>query len=210
MKSKIKPSMAKQLQGTGGKYGPTETENVRVGTIDAESEEARRDDHGMAAVRKRRRGGKVEGKAPRMRLDRARRHPDEKEDEALIRKMVKPADLKPHRASGGAVKGKKGTNINIIIGGPKMPGSGGPTPPMGGAPMAPPSPTMVRPPAPAPVMAGGMPAGGMPPGQMPPQGMPMRKRGGSVYPIKDGAGSGPGREEKVAAYGKRAKEVEGR
>src|SRR6185312_893691 len=71
------------------KYGPLESENVRVGTADAETPEAAEDDHGLAAWRKKRaRGGKVDGSAPKTRLDR--------------------------RARGGKVNGK-GTKINIII-----------------------------------------------------------------------------------------------
>ena len=88
-------------------YGPLESENVIVGTADAESPEAREDDHGLAALRKKRaKGGKVTGEAPKMRLDR--------------------------RARGGKVNGK-GTKINIIVapgaGGAPGGGGGGPQPP---------------------------------------------------------------------------------
>lgn len=172
----MKKSMAAQLRGTSGSYGRIETENNRVGTVDAESPEAREDDHGLAAIRKRRRGGKVEGKKPKMRLDR------------------------PARARGGSVKGKKGTTVNVIIGGPKMPGSSGPMPaPVG--PMPPP-PAPARPPVAPPIM----PSGAAPGVPMPPPGM-VRKAGGRVsFPKMDaGGGSGEGRLEKIKDYGKNAK-----
>lgn len=180
------------------------------GTPKSESEE---DNHGVHALdgsdaRKsvswpgKKRGGSVEGHKPRKRLDRAtRRHPDEPQDKALIKRMVKPEDLRKGYAKGGAVKGKGKTTVNVIIAGdrgqqqppPQMPMMP-PPPPAGPPPMAPP------PPHP------------MPP-QMPPPGapgMPMgRKSGGRVsYPIEDGAGGGRGRLEKVRAYGKKAKEGE--
>ena len=47
---------SKKLQTYGqikSNYGPVETENERVGTMDAESPEAREDEHGLAALRAR-------------------------------------------------------------------------------------------------------------------------------------------------------------
>ena len=88
------------------KYGPLESENVRVGAVNAETPEAAADDHGATALRKKRaKGGRVAGEAPPTRLDR--------------------------RARGGKVSGK-GTKINIVIA-PQGGAPGGP-PPMAGPP----------------------------------------------------------------------------
>ena len=111
------------------------------------------------------------------------------------------------RKSGGKV-GKGKTHINIMIN-PHGAGNG-PTPagmPQAGMPKPAGTPVPVVPPS-APPM--GMPMGvpmGMPmgaPPAMPQQGAmpPMpRKRGGRAYPIKDGAGGGEGRLQKMKAYG---------
>jgi len=95
------------------------------------------------------------------------------------------------RKSGGAAK--KGMNVNIIIAQPKS------------APAMPP-PGMAMPPKgiPAPPPAAMGPAAGAPPPMAPAGGAPPlmgRKDGGRTYPIKDGAGGGKGRLEKVKAYG---------
>jgi len=153
-------------------------------------------------------------------------HPDEAQDKALIRKMVKKEDLKmkdggrAHRAKGGK------TTVNILMGQPQQQGinpmalaaladmAGGP---QGGPPQQLPPPGAGAPPlgaGPAPAMMPPPPAA--PPGP-PPGGPPMpRARGGRTFAdikvskpkIKDGypaltggSGGGKGRREKILAYG---------
>jgi hypothetical protein len=95
------------------------------------------------------------------------------------------------RARGGKAKG---TNVNIII----APGGGGPKPMPMGAPMG------AGPNGPVGLHQGAPPPMAPPPGAAPPMGPPPmgRKSGGRTnYPIKDGAGGGKGRLEKIRAYG---------
>ena len=124
-------------------------------------------------------------------------HSDEKEDKALIRKMVKSKDLKADGgpaggrldkyARGGKAKGKGGkkggTKINILVA-PKSAGDAAPPMPPPGLAAAPPPKMPLMPPP-------GGPAGG------PPLGGPPMKRGGKV--MTAGADSGEGRLQKAKA-----------
>lgn len=117
-------------------------------------------------------------------------------NEAMVtEKAARPRLDRPGYKRGGRVK-HKGTTVNVIVApqnAPKvMPMLGGPPggPPPGGSPIPPPG-------------AGGPPM--IPPGGGGPPPM-MRKRGGRV-PYDAGAGSGEGRLQKKAAYGKNAGKV---
>ena len=112
---------------------------------------------------------------------RAEAHPDEREDKALIKKMVKGEALKHRKAGGTAVSngtlegtrptggrmaraaggktGKGKTNINIVV----SPHGAGQQPPQGG----------MMPPGGMPPHPGGMPVAVPPPMAPPQQGMPM-------------------------------------
>ena len=139
-------------------------------------------------------------------------HSDAKEDEALIRKEVKPSALKhhhgkPHKAAGGAVaprqdkvqrarggrtKHKGHTSVNVIV----APQGGHPNAPMpmpsaGPAPAPAPAPMMPRPGVPT---AAG--AGAPMPGGMPSPGLGPRRDGGrATYARGGGVKSGPAWEE---------------
>lgn len=131
-------------------------------------------------------------------------HPDEKEDKALVRQMVKRKALKaegepskhradrPGRKKGGRVnKGK--VTVNVITGGP---------PPAAGVAMAPPMPPPVAavPPGPPP---GPPPGAMMPPGGPPPDmPMPPRAHGGRAY--KKGGAVGVNKGTKVFEEGRRS------
>jgi hypothetical protein len=167
-------------------------------------------DHGMKFAhprKKKYRGGSVEGAAPKANLGRMTFKKGGKVDKCH------GGDVKESYASGGKIKGKGNTTVNIIMpsgsGGPSPAAAMPPRPPMpvpppaaAAAPARPPMPAGQPMPMPVPVpMGGGAPAGG-------PQ-MPMRAKGGSVFPkMEFGSGNEKGREEKMRAYGKRAFEGE--
>ena len=164
-----------------------------------------------------------------------RAHKDEAEDKALIRKEVKkdalkrahggkseatgafqgqePKGWREARATGGHVKAKGKTNINIIIGRGHDGGAPGGMPMSPGAMPHPPVPPQFppgqmpmggMPPGGAPPM-GGMPPSGPPPGAMPPPPMGRRSGGRTVaHELAEeggGAGGGLGRLHKTRLYG---------
>lgn len=126
----------------------------------------------------------------------------DKGDEPVAKKAggsVSDGKLQGTRPTGGRLARKSGgkTDINIVI--DAQPAQAGippppPMPPMPPPPMAGPKPPMGPPP--------GLPPGGPPPGMGAPMPMPRKSGGRAGYDA--GAGSGGGRLEKVAAYGKKA------
>ncbi len=113
-------------------------------------------------------------------------------EETLEAKAPKKLRLdRPNFASGGRVKKKAGTTVNVIV---APQGGAGAAPP--GPPMMPPKPPMA-PPMPPPEMPGG---GGPPMG-----GAPMARARGGRVPMTEGSGSGLGRLAKIKEYGDRAK-----
>jgi hypothetical protein len=144
-------------------------------------------------------------------------HSDVAEDKSLVKKMVKP-DALTGRAAGGKVHSKKGggkgkakTAVNIVI----APRAGGDRP----VPVPVPASGAGAGPAPMPSRAPVSPPPSVSPGvgalagprQMPPGAGPMAKggavkkraNGGKVFDA--GAATGVGREEKIKAYGKKAR-----
>lgn len=108
---------------------------------------------------------------------------------------LRPKGGRLARKEGGKTSKKGGMNVNIIIAPPKAASP---------LPMPPPGPPKGIPAPPPQAMPGAMPPGAGAPAPMgPPAGAPpmMRKSGGRAYPIKDGAGGGKGRLEKIRAYG---------
>jgi hypothetical protein len=121
----------------------------------------------------------------------------------VLQAGARPQGGRIARASGG--KAKKGMNVNIII--TQQPGGmargAPPVPPRPMMPPPGPGPVGLHQAAPPPPAAMGPPAAagaGAPPPMGPPPMMP-RKSGGRAYPIKDGAGGGKGRLQKIRAYG---------
>jgi hypothetical protein len=144
-------------------------------------------------------------------------HSDVAEDKKLVKKMVRP-DALTGRAAGGAApkksggKGKGKTQVNVIV----APRAGGDRPvpvpvPASGAGAGPSGPMPSRPPVPPPSPSGPPPGlaglrNAPPPGAGPmAKGGKVKRRanGGATYTA--GAASAEGREEKIKAYGSKAR-----
>jgi hypothetical protein len=220
LKDQAKSQAKSKISGYGGKTtGTTFDDKGSFGASPVDSAQENRKPDGASSA-KPVYGARYGGAVGIKRYDRKPRaaggratHPDVAEDKKLVNKMVKP-ECRTERADGGAVNGKKGTTVNIVISGNPNSGDAPMTPPP-----RPPAPVVMPPPPPAapPMPPGGMPGAGMPPGGLmgaPPSPM-MRKSGGRVnvdVPVKSpgkddsgylkmnyGALGGKGRRQKILA-----------
>ncbi len=136
-------------------------------------------------------------------------HPDVMEDRKVIKEMVKPSALTGRADGGRAPKGQhKGkTQVNVVVA-PRGEDRPVPVPvPNGVGPAGPaPMPSRPVPPPAMPVAAGAPNIGNLPARPMGAKSggkVSKRAAGGKVH-MEYGAGSGPGRLEKIEEYGKNA------